>query len=326
MSDQTIDPYQRLQIVRNDNGTITRLLKLPDTPASPDPTLPNSPDVLSKDVLLDQSKSTWVRIYLPCHALDNSSTSSSSRLPLVVNFHGGGFITFSASSSLVHDFALNSAAQLSAVLVSVEYRLAPEHRLPAAYEDAMDALHWIRSAEDDWLRSHADLAQCFLMGGSAGANIAYHAGLRAAAEAQSLEPIKFRGLILHQPFFGGAQRSGSELRLVNDLVLPLSVSDLMWELALPVGVDRDHEYCNLTAGDGGFKGLELIGSLEWKVLVTGCDGDPLFDRQIEFVKMLEGKGVRVVAHFGEGEYHGVELVDTSKAKLLNVAIQNFMSS
>ncbi|PON88064.1 Alpha/beta hydrolase fold [Trema orientale] len=221
MSDQTIDPYQRLQIVRNDDGTITRLLKLPDTPASPDPTLPNSPDVLSKDVHLDQSKSTWVRIYLPRHALDNSSTSSSSKLPLVVNFHGGGFITFSASSSLVHDFALNSAAQLSAVVVSVEYRLAPEHRLPAAYEDAMDALHCIRSAEDDWLRRYADLSQCFLMGGIAGANIAYHAGLRAAAEAQSLEPIKIRGLILHQPFFGGAQRSGSELRLVNDPVLPL---------------------------------------------------------------------------------------------------------
>lgn len=322
MSGQTIDPCERLQIVRNDDGTITRLLKFPDTPTSPDPTLPNCPDVVSKDVPLDQSKSTWVRIFVPRHALDNSSIS---KLPLVVFFHGGGFIIISAASTVSHDFAFNLAAELSAIVVSVEYRLAPEHRLPAAYDDAMDALYWIKTAEDDWLTNHADLSNCFIMGGSAGGNIAYHAGLRAAVEAQSLEPIKIRGLILHQPFFGGTQRTGSELRLVNDSILPPCVSDLMWELALPLGVDRDHEYSNPTVGNGS-KGLEIIKSLEWKVLVAGCDGDPLFDRQIEFVKMLEGKGISVVGHFGAGGCHGVELIDSSKAKLLNLVIQNFMCS
>ncbi|KAF4358468.1 hypothetical protein CsatB_013939 [Cannabis sativa] len=325
MSDpRTIDPYQILKIAQNDDGTITRLYKFPESPAAPDhhPTHVSSgaPIVLSKDIILDQSKSTWFRVYIPRSALDNNL-----RLPVVIYFHGGGFILCSAAYTLPHNYVFNLAAEIPAIVVSVNYRLAPEHRLPAAYEDAMDALYRIRTSEDDWLRNHADLSNCFLMGESAGGSIAYHTGLRAAAEAQSLRPIRIRGLILHQPFFGGVQRCGSELRLVNDAILPPCVTDLLWELALPLGADRDHEYSNPTV-DGGSKALKIIKSLEWKVMVTGWDGDPLYDRQIELGKLLEKMGIKVEHHFGVGGCHGIEMVDSSKAKLLNLAIQNFMCS
>ncbi|KAF4400733.1 hypothetical protein G4B88_001288 [Cannabis sativa] len=313
-----IDPYQRLQIVQNGDGTITRLFKFPDAPTLPDPTMSTAPIVLSKDIALDQSKSTWLRVFIPRDALDNKL-----RLPLIVYFHGGGFILFSAASTVTHNFTFNLAAEIFAIVVSVEYRLAPEHRLPAAYDDAVDALYYIRTADDDWLRNYADLSKCFIMGGSAGGTIAYHAGLRAAAEAQRLRPMRIRGLILHQPFFGGVQRCDSELRLVNDSVLPLCVSDLMWELALPEGVDRDHMYSNPMVSDGS-KSLEIIKSLQWKVMVAGWDGDPLYDRQIEFVKMLEKMSVSVVGYFGVGGHHGVEMFDLSKAKLLILAIKSFI--
>ncbi|KAL5538540.1 hypothetical protein UlMin_045549 [Ulmus minor] len=317
------NPYERLQIVQNQDGTISRLLKVPQTPASTDPNLP----ALSKDVPLDQSKSTWMRLYLPRKALD--SPSSSSKLPLILNFHGGGFILFSAASSNIHTFYSNLAVELSALFVSVEYRLAPEHRLPAAYDDAMDAIHWIKSAagDDDWLRNYADFSNCFLMGTSAGSNIAYHAGLRFAAESRSqrFSPVKIKGLILHQPFFGGTRRTGSELRSVNDPMLPLSVIDLMWELALPIGADQDHEYCNPKVG-GGSEVLKLVGLLGWRVFVGGSEGDPLVDRQKEFVKLLEEKGVEVVSCFTEGGFHGVEFFEPLKAKRLYVAITSFMSS
>lgn len=315
----SMDPYQRLQIVLNADGTMTRLLKVPETPPTSDPSL-RSP-VLSKDIPINQSNNTWVRLFLPREAFDNSPT----KLPLVVLYHGGGFILFSAAASLCHDFCVNMAIELRVIIASVDYRLAPEHRLPAAYDDAVEALHWIKTAQDDWLRKYADFSSCFLMGSSAGGNIAYHAGLRAAKEVGHLEPLNIRGLILQQPFFGGIQRSGSELRLINDPFLPPCVSDLMWELSLPIGVDRDHEYCNPTVG-GGSKLIEKIKVLGWRIFVSGCDGDPLFDRQVELVKMLEQKCVQVVAHFGVGGCHGVEYFDPTKAMPWFRLVKDFISS
>ncbi|CAL0303012.1 unnamed protein product [Lupinus luteus] len=84
---------------------------------------------------------------------------------------------------------------------------------------------------------------------SAGATIAYQAGLNVAEEVDDFEPLKIRGLILRQPFFGGTKRSESELRLMNNKVMPLCVTDMMWDLALPIGANRDHEYCNLFVGN-----------------------------------------------------------------------------
>uniref|UniRef100_A0A7N2N5I5 Alpha/beta hydrolase fold-3 domain-containing protein n=1 Tax=Quercus lobata TaxID=97700 RepID=A0A7N2N5I5_QUELO len=92
-----------------------------------------------------------------------------------------------------NDFCSNMALQLAVVVVSVEYRLAPEHRLPAAYDDAIEALHWIKS---------------------------YQVGLRASTSVDDFKPLKIKGLVLHHPFLGGSQRTKSKLRLVNNPVLP----------------------------------------------------------------------------------------------------------
>ncbi|KAM4075286.1 hypothetical protein ACB094_10G158000 [Castanea mollissima] len=302
-SNPTTDAYQYLQIVNNSDGTITRHRKIPNTPATPDPDHPTP--VLSKDIPLNQSNKTWVRIFLPKQVLHNPSTS---KLPLIVYFHGGGFIIYSAASTVFHDFCSTIAIDVNAIIVSVDYRLAPEHRLPAAYDDA-----------------YADFSNTYIMGSSAGGNVAYHAALREADQIENLEPLIIKGLILHQPYFGGTQRTESELRLANDPVLPLPlfVNDLIWELSLPIGVDRDHEYCNPTVG-GGSQRLEKIRLLGWRVLVIDCKGDSLIDRQIELVKMMEEKGVVVVSQFDQGGHHGVDLGDLSRAKALNVVLKNFM--
>lgn len=250
-------------------------------------------------------------------------SSSTSKLPLIVYFHGGGFINCSASSTVFHDFCSSMVLDLHVVVVSVDYRLAPEHRLPAAYDDAMEVLQWIKTTQEDWLREYVDYTRCFLMGSSAGANAAYHAGLCVSQEADNLVPLKIKGLILHHPFIGGVQRTGSEVKLVNEPHLPLCVNDLMWNLALPLGVDRDHEYCNPMV-DGGSKLWKNVRLLGWKVMVTGCDGDPMMDRQMEFVDMLVTKDVRVVGHFSTGGYHVVELKEPSKAKALHALLKDFM--
>lgn len=150
----------------------------------------------------------------------------------------------------------------------------------------------------------------------------FNAGLRAAAEVNGFGPLKIEGLILHQPFFGGLERTGSELRLGDGSFLTLKGSDLMWELSLPAGADRNHEYCNpVVRGESGQ--LDRVRVLDWRILVTGCFGDLLIDRQMEFKKMLEGKGLKTVAHFGEG-YHGMEVSEPSKAKELFLVINEFI--
>ncbi|XP_061349068.1 carboxylesterase 1-like [Gastrolobium bilobum] len=323
---QTIDPYQHLKIVHNPNDTLTRSIDFPSTLPSSDTTLPIS--VLTKDVTINQSNNTWLRLFLPRKAIPvhgYSTSNQNHKLPLIVYFHGSGFIITSAASTMSHDFCVNMAESIEAVVASVEYRLAPEHRLPAAYDDAMETLVWITSSQDEWLTHYVDYSNCYLMGSSAGATIAYYAGLRAAQEVDHLEPLKIQGLILRQPFFGGTKRSGSELRHENDPVLPLCVSDLLWELALPIGVDREHEYCNLRA-ENCLEKLDKIEVLGWRVLVSGNGGDPLVDREKELVKLMEEKGVQVVSDFEEEGCHGVEFSDSSKAKQLIEIVKGFISS
>ncbi|KAG2611212.1 hypothetical protein PVAP13_4KG141310 [Panicum virgatum] len=65
--------------------------------------------------------------------------------------------------------------------VSVNYRLAPEHPLPAGYTDSLRALEWAVAGGDPWLSQHGDLARVFLAGESAGRNIAHNVLMMAAA-------------------------------------------------------------------------------------------------------------------------------------------------
>ncbi|KAK4280442.1 hypothetical protein QN277_012067 [Acacia crassicarpa] len=305
-----MDPYNFLHIAVN---TITRLRKDPETPADPNPHLP----VLSKDLTINPSRNTWARIYLPHEALNHSSSSSFTKLPIIAFYHGGGFIGHAANTTFFHDFLIQLVQKTQCVLVSVNYRLAPEHRLPAAYDDALEALHWIRTSEDKWLTSFADYSKCYLMGESAGGNIAYNAGLRATMEVDHLEPVKIKGLILVQPFFGGVKRTSSEERLANDTILPLPVTDLKWVLSLPVGADRDHEYSNPTA-EKGSKVFDNIARLGWKVIVFGTYGDPLIDRQIDLVKSLQKHHVHVEDHFQGEDKHGAFGAQPTKGKALEL--------
>jgi hypothetical protein len=69
------------------------------------------------------------------------------------------------------------------LVVSVDYRLAPEHRLPAAYEDSWATIQWAASAQDQWIAEHGDVGRLFLSGDSAGANIVHDMLVRASGNA-----------------------------------------------------------------------------------------------------------------------------------------------
>ncbi|KAK8944988.1 putative carboxylesterase 8 [Platanthera zijinensis] len=293
-----MDPFTFLKISLNPDGSLTRHGEPPTSPASEsDPSLP----ALSKDVLLNPDHGTWIRIFLP-----SSPPPAAHSLPIILYFHGGGFILFSAATALFHTSCSRVAASLPALVLAVEYRLAPEHRLPAAYHDAHDAL----------LRTHADFSRCFLMGSSSGGNIAYRAALRAAVT--NLEPLKLEGVLLNQPYFGGERRTESEERMAEDHIVPLPANDLMWDLALPVGASRDHEFCNPMAKE------EAAAEMLPPCLVRGYLGDPLIDRQRDLAQMLEKKGVRVVGFLEEEGHHAIELFKPDKADVLVEQVREFV--
>ncbi|KAH6775068.1 hypothetical protein C2S52_012629 [Perilla frutescens var. hirtella] len=309
-----MDPYAAIGFRRNHDGSLTRTLQIPRAPPSSD--LNDTTQLLSKDVTLNSSTNTSVRLFLPPNA------AARPKLPIIIYASGGGFVIPTSATSLCHLFCSTLAHNTPAFVVSVEYRMAPEHRLPAAYDDYMEALHWVKSTDDEWLTNYADLSNCYLMGTSAGGNIALDAGLRAADCTDELEPIEINGLILHQPFFGGIERTPSEtVNSAGSKTLSLPVSDIMWELSLPVGADRDHEYSNPMMHETVRRNLDKIKDKGWKVALTGCGGDTLVDRQKEVVEALAEKGVAVVAKFVDGEYHGYDVMEPAKAELIMAVVK-----
>ena len=100
-----------------------------------------------------------VRIYGP--------QGATTPVPTVLFFHGGGFVL--GSVELMDDIARKLCCDLHAVVVSVDYRLAPEHPFPAAHDDALAATLWVL----DQVHSLGGDAQCIgIVGESAGANLA----------------------------------------------------------------------------------------------------------------------------------------------------------
>ena len=105
-----------------------------------------------------------VRVYRPREA--------SAPLPTVLFFHGGGFVL--GSIELMDDIARKLCRDLRAVVVSVEYRLAPEHPFPAAHDDALAATLW---ALEQVHTLGGDALRVGVVGESAGANLAASAAL-----------------------------------------------------------------------------------------------------------------------------------------------------
>ncbi|WP_159912814.1 alpha/beta hydrolase [Pantoea sp. 18069] len=107
-----------------------------------------------------------VRVYRP-HAHRHP-------LPTVVFFHGGGFVL--GSVELMDDIARKLCRDTEAVVVSVDYRLAPEHPFPAAHDDALAATLW---ALANAAALGGDAARVAVAGESAGGNLAASSAIRA---------------------------------------------------------------------------------------------------------------------------------------------------
>ncbi|WCJ36593.1 3-O-acetylpapaveroxine carboxylesterase CXE2 [Euphorbia peplus] len=99
----------------------------------------------------------------------------------------------------------------------------------------------------------------------------------------------------------------------------LDATDIIRELCLPVGSDRDHEYNNpMSSVDSSSK-----WEAGFQVLEIGFYGNRLIDREMELTKMLEENGAMIVTHFDEGS-HADNLVNLSKAELTCYIVKDFI--
>ncbi|KAL7236634.1 hypothetical protein ACSBR1_019849 [Camellia fascicularis] len=98
------------------------------------PSINPNTGVQSKDVVIDPETGLSTRLYI------SNTPNPHHKLPLLVYFHGGGFYIETAFSPTYHNYLNSFAIEANVIIVSVEYRRAPEHPFPIAYNDSWAAI------------------------------------------------------------------------------------------------------------------------------------------------------------------------------------------
>ncbi|XP_074306912.1 putative carboxylesterase 2 [Silene latifolia] len=299
----------RPMLVIYKDGRVERFLGTQSVP----PSIDSLTGVESKDVISTET-GVSVRLYKP------QCVESDEKVPLLVYFHGGGFVLETAASPLFHSYLNVLSSKAKIIIVSVNYRRAPEHPLPAAYDDSWAALEWVRSGlagAEPWLSQHVDPARVFLAGDSAGANISHHMAKRVAKSNNPDGKIALKGLVLVHPYFWGKDRIGSELQKLNPTTGTKQTSDdsesmidRMWKFAHPRTTGCDDPWIN--PGMDPELG-ELAGE---KVLVFVAEQDTLRDRGVHYKDLLVRSGWNGEAQVieTEGEGHVFHLFNPSSPK------------
>ncbi|CAN6170991.1 unnamed protein product [Urochloa humidicola] len=261
-------------------------------------------DIPAGDLGVEWKDATWdpehdlnVRLYRPRpHLAAAANANDYARIPVVAYFHGGGFCIGSGRWPGTHACCLRLAAELPAVVLSFDYRLAPEHRIPAAQEDGAKAMSWFRAAAaagDPWLAgTAADFVRVFVAGDSAGGNIAHH--IAAKFGKTGLGPaIRIRGAVLLVPAMAGEARTRAELECPPGAFLTTAACDKFFRLALPAGATRDHPAISPAGPEApALRAVEMA-----PVLVVAAERDVLRDRNAEYARRMEeewGKDVQFV--------------------------------
>ncbi|KNA07783.1 hypothetical protein SOVF_168730 [Spinacia oleracea] len=265
------------------SGRMERLGEVPPIPPSLDP----KTRVKTNDIKIISSKTRDhiipVRLFKP-------NIPKNKRIPLLVYFHGGGFCIESTFSPKYHNYLNKLASEAQVMIFSVEYRLIPEHPLPAAYHDCWDALKWVvfkARDEEEWIQEHVDFDRVYLMGDSAGGNIAHRMALLAELDGDGGgvgSVCCISGVILVHPYFWGKQRIGDEAAKCSRIPNP-DLATKVWALACPEsGSGVDDPWIN----PGNDPDLWRLGCK--RVLVCVAEKDFLRDRGLYYKEALEKSG------------------------------------
>ena len=232
-----------------------------------------------------------VRIYTP--------KASGSPLPALVYFHGGAFVI--GDMYLEEQRCLRLAADGGCVVVSVDYRLAPENPFPAGVEDCYCALAWVGANVKEL---GVDIDRIAVGGASAGGALA--AAVSQMARDRSGVPLAMQLLIY--PVIDDRMETPSMKAFSATPVWNSGSNAQMWDHYL--GVKRD--YVSNYAAPGRATDLADLPP----AYVMTAEFDPLRDEGISYAQRLMQAGVPAELHSFAGAVHGFDLVapDTGIAR------------
>ncbi len=210
--------------------------------------------------------------------------------PCLVYFHGGGFIAGDLDTEDVR--CVRMAKDAGCVVVSVEYRLAPQHPFPAAVDDCYAALLWTASMVE-----HLRIDPMRLGVGGASAGGALAAAIALMARDRGGPPLLYQLLVY--PCLDDRARTASMCFVGTPIVDGTSIAWL-WNSYL--GEDRSNvsQYAAPARA-------EDLGGLPAAYLMT-AELDPLRDEGIEYAMRLLHAGVSVELHQFAGAFHGFDLL------------------
>lgn len=226
-----------------------------------------------------------LRIYTPREA------EPAGKLPILVWFHGGGFVIGNLDT---HDSACRMLAnQADCLVVAVDYRLAPEHKFPAAVEDCEAALGWVATHAAE---IGGDAGRIAVGGDSAGANLATVVAILARDAGHPR--IAFQLLIY--PCTAPEPETASQHKFAEGYVLTRKTMTWFYGQYLRSRRDEnDFRFAPLVADD-------LSNLPPALVLVAGYD--PLRDEGVEYARRLIESGNSVRLSNYEGMIHGFYLM------------------
>ena len=220
-----------------------------------------------------------VRVYRPA-GLDERS-------PCVIYMHGGGFMMGDLDSS--DSIAWGYAQETRATVVSVDYRLTPEHPYPAAFNDCYGVLTWLAANADE---VGIDADRVAVTGDSAGGNL----GAALALAARDRQGPKIAAQALIYGSFGLDQDSGSYLEYAEGLGLTLASTRKFRQLYLAGNLDTDDPYAR------PLKAQDLSGLPP--ALVHSAEMDPIRDDGRAYAARLALAGNWVTYREARGMVHG----------------------
>lgn len=222
-----------------------------------------------------------LRLYRPL------GTTESETLPVLAYYHGGGWLLGGLES---HDVVCRRLANLArCAVVSVDYRMAPEHKFPAAVQDCAAATRWVI---DNAGLLHVDRRRVAVGGDSAGGNLA--AVMALMARDGDLPPLVFQLLVYPATDMMMVSRSSQTVREG----VPLTSATMKWFIDHYMRDEGDR----LDWRASPLRAASVAGTAPALVLTAAAD--PLRDEGIAYAERLEREGVRVkLLHFSD-QIHG----------------------